>query len=146
MPDSGYIDTGVVGSYLFPKAFSEEAEAVLRSLQYCYISDLTEVEFYSLAAKKLRTHELSEAQVRHVIMTFESLVGQGHFQRLVMLPEDFARSKYYLSGLQTNLRALDSLHVAIAERLEAVLVTSDKNQAVGAEYFGLDVWRVGGIT
>lgn len=143
MIGKGYIDTGVVGSYLFPEKFSDEAEAVLQSVNFCYISDLTEVEFYSLAAKKLRTRECSEAQVRHVIMKFESLADQGYFQRVTMLPNDFIRTKYYLSELSNNLRTLDSLHVAVAERLEAVLVTSDKNHAEGAVHFGMNVKRIG---
>lgn len=142
MPAKGYVDTGVIGSYLFPEVFSEEAEAALRSFEIAYISDLTEVEFYSLAARKLRTGSLPEAQVRHVVQTFESLVEQGVFQRTAILSADYARSKYYLSALKTNLRTLDALHVAVAERLDAILLTSDKHQADGAEYFGVPVKRI----
>ncbi len=143
MIDKGYIDTGIVGSYLYPESFSDEVEALLQSIAICCISHLTEVEFYSLSARKMRTGQFTEAQVRHAMMKFDSLLEQGYFQRVAVVPDDYKRSKYYLSGLNTTLRTLDSLHIAIAERLGATLITSDRIQAEGADHFGIAVRRVG---
>lgn len=143
MSASAYLDTGVLGSYFFPEIFSDETEQLLQSIPQLVISNLTEVEFYSLAAKKLRTGKLDEAQVRHVIMKFEAFLAANHFQRTTIESADYIRSKAYLAELQTNLRTLDALHIAAAERLELPLITSDKFQADGAEFFGLTVLRVG---
>ena len=143
MIDKGYVDTGIVGSYLYPESFSDEVESVLQSIAVCSISHLTEVEFYSLSARKMRTGQCTEAQVRHAIMKFDSLLEQGYFHRVAVSPDDYRRSKYYLSGLNTNLRTLDALHIAMAERLGATLITSDRIQAEGADHFGVAVMRVG---
>jgi uncharacterized protein len=143
MSDSAYVDTGVLGSYFFPEVFSDETERLLQSIPRLVISNLTEVEFYSLAAKKLRTGKLDEAQVRHIIMKFEAFLAVDHFQRITLETADYVRSKAYLAELATNLRTLDALHIAAAERLGLPLMTSDKFQADGAEFFGLEVLRVG---
>lgn len=143
MSGSAYIDTAILGAYYFPEAFSDEAETALRELDEAVISELTEVEFFSLTAKKLRIGDLPEADVRRVMMKFENHLDEGFYHRVTVETADYRRALGYLAELNTGLRTVDSLHIAIADRLGLELITSDKIKAEGAEYFGVEVRRAG---
>lgn len=145
MSGSAYVDTGVLGSYYFPEAFSEEVEALLCDLDEPVISELTEVEFYSMAAKKLRTDNLSEAQIRRVLMKFQGHLNEGFYRRVGVEFADYQHALSYLAELKTSLRTVDAIHVAIADRRKLELITADRFEAEGAEYFGVPVRRIGSI-
>jgi predicted nucleic acid-binding protein len=142
MSDNGYVDTGVLGSYYFPETFSDAAESMLRSLDEVVISELTEVEFFSLAAKKLRTDNLSEADIRRVLMKFQSHIDEGFYRRVTVESADYRHARSYLSELKTGLRTEDAIHVAVAQRHGLDLITADRVQAESAAYFGVAVQRI----
>lgn len=139
MSTRAYVDTGVLGAYYFPEIASPAAEQALQALDEVVISWLTEVEFYSLSAKKQRASGLSEAATRRALMKFEEHVDEGYFSRVSLDALHYRRAKSYLAALTTSLRSLDALHVAVAAVEGLPLLTADRIQSLGAEQFGIPV-------
>jgi predicted nucleic acid-binding protein len=56
-----------------------------------------------------------------------------------MTAADFALAGYFLRRLDLPLRTLDALHISIAQRLDATLVTFDRRMADSARALGMAV-------
>jgi len=121
------------------------ADSLLQELAEVVISNLSEVEFFSLASRQRRIGEFSEAIVRSVLMKFQQHLEEGFYRRITIEAADYQHARGFLAELNTPLRSLDALHVAVAARHKLVLTSSDRIQARGAEQFGVAVLRVGGI-
>lgn len=130
-----YIDTSVLGAYYCPEPLSNVVEEILRGVEGPVISSLTEVEFFSLVAKKYRLKELTEPKARRALGAFTAHVTDGYYHRLVLTAEHYAEARTLIGALSTTLHTLDALHLAltISERLP--LITADTILAAAARKF-----------
>ncbi len=131
-----YIDTSLLVAAYLPESKSVKVQALL-SKTIPAISLLTEVEFCSAVAKKTRLHEIDKDQAQEVIALFNSHLEDDLFKRVGVTTQHFHFARYCLSKLQTSLRALDALHMAIASIEELTLITADTELAKAARFFSV---------
>ena len=120
-----YIDTSVLGAYYCPEPLSAAAEKALRRIDDPVISSLTEVEFYSLVAKKYRLNELSESKARQALEAFTAHVADGYYRRLMLAGDHYASARTLISAFNTALHTLDALHLALAISEKLPVLTAD---------------------
>lgn len=94
--ESAYIDTSVLGAYYCPEPSSAVAEEAILRLGTPVISNLSEVEFCSLVAKKCRLNELKKRQAREIIDLFSNHVAEGFFRRVPLTGAHFIKARALL--------------------------------------------------
>ncbi|MEA2108482.1 MAG: type II toxin-antitoxin system VapC family toxin [Pseudomonadota bacterium] len=121
-----YVDTSVLVGYYCPEALSSQAEELSREQIKPGLSSLTEVEFASAVAKKVRQRELSRIDGNRILAKFVSHVKAELFQMIPVEDHHWQLARGWIGLFATALRTLDALHLAIASDKELPLVTSDK--------------------
>ena len=124
--ESAYIDTSVLGAYYCPEPQSEAAERALRQVEVPVISNLSEVEFHSLIARKYRLKELSESRARAIIDLFGNHVSEGFYRRMALGNEHFIKARQFLGLMSSSLHTLDALHLAAAYSETIPVMTADQ--------------------
>ncbi len=135
---STYLDTSV----LLPTLIAEPTtEAVYDSLgaddRELLISDFAAAEVASALSRLVRMALLTDADASGRLADFDA------WRAAMSLPVDIAsdaRLAYmYVRRFDLGLRAPDALHLAIARRLDATLVTLDRRLATAARELGVAV-------
>lgn len=132
-----YIDTSVLGALFFRET---GAETVFERLEASSkaglrISAWSLTELASVGAIKQRMG-LIDAVTRQVAMATFQRFASDNLQLSEVDPADFRTAATLLDG-NNNLRSGDALHLAIARRLGATLLTLDKRQSAAAQTIGL---------
>ena len=99
------------------------------------MSDFTAAEFASAVARWVRTRELKETAARSALESFDLWLTRSA-QRVEVSPADIAAATTFLRRLDLPLRTPDAIHIAIAQRLGATLVTFDRRMAANAAALG----------
>lgn len=128
-----YLDTSVLVAYYFPEILSKAAEKFLLKNQSVALSDLSEVEFTSAIAKKIREGFLSKEDGFHVFSQFELHREEEMFEKISVSPEHYQLAKHWIAEFDTSLRTLDALHLAIASKEDLRLVTADRKFSESAK-------------
>jgi predicted nucleic acid-binding protein len=134
-----YLDTSILVAYYCPEALSEQAEQILRTQIRPALSELVEVELFSSVARKVREGGLSSVDAKRLMTQFLTHVQDGFYTRISVEPLHFDKARDWISILETPLRTLDALHLAIADSKKLRLVTADKTLANAANTFEVDV-------
>ena len=134
-----YIDTSVIVAYYCPEALSEKAEAFLITHLRPAISTLTEVEMFSALSRKVREGGLSRKDAGNIIAKFVSHVNGHFYDNLLVEPHHFQLARDWIGLLNTSLKTLDALHLAIAYAEGLTFVTADQRLAESARTLRLDV-------
>lgn len=132
-----YIDTSVLVAYYCPEPLSQTAEDTVRRAHVPAISPLTEVEFRSALAIKVRKEEMEAGEAERVLSRFQAHVEE---QRYLMLPigdEHYVLAADWIGRFSTTLRSLDALHLAVTFTSDMRLVTADQPLAESAGHFGV---------
>ena len=141
-----YVDTSFLAPLYIEEATSNQVEAYLRSQppRQASISEWTQVEFASLISRRVRMGELESEQVTQIFRTFEADCADT-YTVLKVSSLDFQLAISLLRHDQTTLRAVDALHLAIAQnRQTQTFLTLDKALTNTAQAFGIAV-NNGGI-
>ena len=133
-----YLDTSVTVAYYCPEALSLQVQDLLREQAKPALSFLTEVEFTSAVAKKVRLNELGSVDANRILAKFTSHVDAGLFRIIPVENHHYQLARGWIGLLTTPLRTLDALHLAIASSEESQLVTSDKSFFQAARMLDLD--------
>lgn len=133
-----YLDTSVIVAYYCPEALSLQVQDLLREQAKPALSFLTEVEFTSAVAKKVRLNELGSVDANRILAKFTSHVDAGLFRIIPGENHHYQLARGWIGLLTTPLRTLDALHLAIASSEELQLVTSDKSFFQAARMLDLD--------
>jgi uncharacterized protein len=136
---SAYLDTSV----LLPTLIAEPAtEAVYDCLGACeqelLISDFAAAEVASALSRLIRMAMLTDADASARLADFDA------WRAAMSTPVDIAASDarlayIYVRRFDLGLRAPDALHLAIARRLDATLITLDRRLAAAAGEMGIAV-------
>ena len=132
-----YIDTSVLGAIFFRET---GAEALLERLEVSAkhglrISAWSLTELASVGAIKQRMGHIDALTRQHAMATFQRFASDN-LKLAEVDPADFRAAATIIDG-SNNLRSSDALHLAIARRLGASLMTLDKRQADAAAGAGL---------
>ncbi|NOY70739.1 MAG: type II toxin-antitoxin system VapC family toxin [Deltaproteobacteria bacterium] len=133
-----YLDTSVLVAYYCPEALSRQVQSLLREQVKPALSVLTEVEFTSAVAKKIRLNELGNADANRILAKFTSHVEAGLYRMVPVENHHWRLARGWIGLFTTSLRTLDALHLAIASAEELQLITSDKQFYQAAEMFAVD--------
>lgn len=129
---SVYPDASFLVSLFAVDVTTVRAQAFLRAHKpELAISDFACAEFASAIARRVRMGDLSKAEGRRAFSGFDLWVARLG-QRTLVETADIAVADGYLRRLDLTLRASDAIHIAIAQRLGAELVTFDVTMAAAA--------------
>lgn len=132
-----YLDTSVLAAYYLPEARSDAVQQLLTESPAAAISSLTEVEFASAVARRVRMGELAQADGRRVLDRFALHVAEPCYLMLPLQQKEYEQAREWLAGLHIPLRTLDALHLAVASSHDLTLVTADKTLAQAAQSCGI---------
>ena len=130
-------DTRILVPIHVPERFSAAALARLAGTKEIHLSNLTELEFYSAHAKKIRRGSLTRPEVEQAADAFLVHWKTGVYLRSTVTEAMFQRALDFLKGFATPLRSLDALHLACCAASALVLVTADAALAGYAPHFGV---------
>lgn len=102
------------------------------------VSDFTEVEYMSAVARLHWMNRVDDAAARTIQARYHQWVD-AFTRKVRMSGDDLAVATKWLERLDLNLRGPDALHIAIAARLEARLVTLDHGMLAAARALRLQV-------
>lgn len=138
-----YLDTSALAKWYLNEPFSEEFEAFVQKQSAAAISRLTVVEFRCLLARRRRAREITKAVEAKVYTAFEKDIGAGFLEVHPVADEHLITALNLIKHLgKYPLRALDALHLVIAQSIHCrLLATADKIMADAAKAAGLAVIR-----
>jgi hypothetical protein len=129
------VDTSVIAAYYCPEALSEKAERKIRASTVPVISSLVEVELYSAVARKVRERTLSKANATEIQSLFRLHIDSGCYRLLSLEAGHYHVARDWIGKLETALKTLDALHLAICFAENATLLTADAGLARSAQHF-----------
>lgn len=136
------LDASVVVPLFVKDALADQARrAILRTKAVLILSDLASAEFISAIGRRLRAGELTLAEAREAIALLDTWAATIA-EVVETTAQDFAACTGYLRRLDLPLRTPDGLHIAIASRLGASLLSFDKQLIASAKKLGVAVERV----
>ena len=136
---SYYLDANVLVALLTPDPLSARAEAFLSTgAQGFFVSDFAATEFVSVVGRRIRTLEITLADGRIALANLDAWMARAA-QRVEIGTADVAVADAYLRRLDLTLLTPDALHIAIAGRIGAALVTFDRQMAASARTLKLEV-------
>ncbi len=130
-----YVDTSVLGAYYCPEALSLKADKVMQDIAHPVISLLTEVEFFSLVAKKRRQRDFSDAKAKKIQDEFLAHMANGYYGRVAIPVGHYLKARDMIAQLKTTLHTLDAIHLAITLQEKLPLITADKGLVAAARHF-----------
>lgn len=130
-----YLDTSVLLPLYVPEPLTDKAVTIFEDTNNAYISRLSEAEFYSALARKVRTGETERSVAQRVAELFERHLRANAYTVVQVTDEAFGQCIDYLRGFGNSLRTLDALHLATCARTQLLLVTADKTLARCAREF-----------
>lgn len=137
-----YIDTSVLVAYYCPEAISDTVEAILLSMERPAVSQLTVVELASALSRKIREGSLTRESGEEIISLFNTHINENRFAHYVLQSEHFTTAFKWISRLDTPLRPLDALHLAVAKICKMPIITSDSHLAQSARILGVDFQHI----
>ena len=135
---SVYLDASILVSFFAIDTLSSRAESVLKTQSGVIVSNFAAVEFASALARRVRIRLLTEQEARIAFSTFDAWADRTAI--LVNMDNtDISAAAAFLRRLDLTLRTQDALHVAMARRLDAALLTFDKQMREAARVLGVNV-------
>jgi predicted nucleic acid-binding protein len=122
-----YVDTSLLVPYYCPEALSRAAERTLRGDPRPAVSDLVEVEFLSALARKVRVRAMSAADATRTREQFLDHLRTGLYARIAVQRQHYEAACRWLARFTVSLRALDALHLALADVEGLRLATADRD-------------------
>jgi len=132
-----YLDTSVVIAFYLPEPRNAEVRKLFSGTGEIAISSLSEVEFHSAIARRVRMNELTKDDGLEVLSQFKVHVDDALYRMIPVEPRNYALARDWLATFHTPLRTLDAIHLAVAFSNGLAVVTADKVLAESARHFGV---------
>jgi predicted nucleic acid-binding protein len=133
-----FVDTSVLAAIYLPERLSDEAERLLAGDSIRAISELIEIEMYSVVSRRVRMREIRASDANAVIKRFEDDLRENLYRRLSVGESDFRTARNLLSRFDSPLRTLDALHISVVMGNNLRLITSDRKLAGAARKLKID--------
>ncbi len=131
-----YLDASLVIPTLVEEPLSGAVKAYLGTRPERLISDFAAAEVASGLSRLVRTGLLTAAEAAARLADFEAWRAATS-SPVEVHPADVRLAYAYVRRFDLMLRAPDALHLAIARRLDATLVTLDRRLEHAAQQFGI---------
>ena len=132
-----YLDASVLAALFVSEAASTEARRML-GLVEPLTSRLSMAEVSSAIARRARMGEIAIDDASARFQAFDEWIHEK-MVLIELLPDDFAVATQYVRRMTLGLRTPDALHIAMAKRVGAGLLTFDARMAQAARALGLEV-------
>jgi predicted nucleic acid-binding protein len=132
-----YLDTSVLVAFYLPERMSAKVQKHLSGSGKAAISSLSEVEFHSAVARRVRMNDLAKSDALKVLSQLRTHVDEGLYRMVPVEQHDYVLARDWLAAFDTPLRTLDALHLAVAFSNDFVLVTADRVFAECATRLGI---------
>lgn len=134
-----YLDASVIVALLTNDLFTSRADAYIRSHpDILIVSDFAGAEFASVIARRVRTREVTERVARRAFSEFDAWTARNT-ERTETTTVDVTTATRALRRLDLTLRTADAMNLAIAQRIDATLMTFDEKMTVAAKVLGVAV-------
>jgi predicted nucleic acid-binding protein len=135
---SVYLDANVLIALFIPDTLSARAIAAVGALSDPIIlSDIGALEVVSSIARLARSRELTQRTANEALSDFDAW-ADSH-SRIEIQTSDVAVALGFVRRFDINLHGADALHVAMAARAGAALLTFDAKMRANAKKVGLAV-------
>ena len=139
---STYPDTSVLVSLFVDDDFTLRARNFLRAyLPVLIISDFASAEFASALGNRVRRRDMALSDARQAIADFDRWKVRDTTSE-ALSTADVAEASSILRRFDLVIRTPDALHLAMARRVGAELVTFDERMADAARMLGLAVTSI----
>jgi predicted nucleic acid-binding protein len=134
-----YLDASVMLPILVKEPASAVVDAFMATLQQePWVSDFAAAEVASALSRLVRTGRLQAADGAVCLSDFD--IWRAAMTRPAEIhAADVRLADVYVRRFDLGLRAPDALHLAIARRLDATLITLDRRLAAAAREMGITV-------
>lgn len=135
-----FVDTSALVKFYYPEKDSDKIEAILLKSSHVYVSALTLVEMASALSKKVRTGGLAHIKETLLWNTFLDDLQTTQMELVSMDDRHYFKASDLIRkfGGKYGIKALDSLHLAVAHSLDnARFLSSDKTLTKVAVKMGL---------
>lgn len=134
-----YLDASVLVALFVIDPAAARAEAFLSAHPaIIVVSDFGAAEFSSAVARRVWMRDLTSDEGQLAFAHFDDWVARSASRQNV-IGADIEAADRILRRLDVNLRTPDAIHIAIARRVEATLVTFDRGMAAAAGVLGMAV-------
>jgi uncharacterized protein len=134
-----YLDASVIVAVLTKDVFTTRADTYIRShAPILIVSDFADAEFASVIARRVRMREVTRQTARAVFAELDAWVVRNT-ERAETTSADVAAATQALRRLDLTLRTADALNIAIAQRINATLMTFDDKMTFAAKALGVPV-------
>jgi predicted nucleic acid-binding protein len=134
-----YLDASVMLPILVKEPASVVVDAFMATVQQePWVSDFAAAEVVSALSRLVRTRRLQAVDGTDCLSDFD--VWRAAMTRPAEIhAADVRLADVYVRRFDLGLRAPDALHLAIARRLDATLITLDRRLAAAAREMGITV-------
>ncbi len=134
-----YLDSSVIVPLVTLDPFNDRVDAFLQNVQpVVIVSDFASAEVSSAIARRVRTGDLTRNEARMAFANLDAWVQQ-QARRVVLENPDVSLAEQFVRRLDSNLRAPDAIHIAVAIRLSLTLVSLDGAMRAAAQRLGCPV-------
>ena len=134
-----YLDASFLVALLTPEPLNPRAESFnQRHPTPSIVSDYAAAEFASAISRRCRDGDFTIEQARTALATLDGWIA-GAARLIEVLPVDIAFAAGFLRRLDLSLRTPDAIHIAMAQRVGATLVTFDRQMAAAARVLSVPV-------
>ncbi|MEQ1707612.1 MAG: type II toxin-antitoxin system VapC family toxin [Terricaulis sp.] len=133
-----YVDANILVALFTGDALSERASSLVAAQSDTFIvSDVAALEFSSAVARMVRAKVLSPKSAKDTYSDFDLWVGAAESAQIAAT--DIEAATAIVRRFDINLHGADAIHVAIAMRMSAGLLTLDNKMRSNARKLGLVV-------
>ena len=132
-----FLDTSIVVAYYIEESYSDQAQEVFRRDGDLCLSELVEIEVFSVLSRLVRVGSMDIEEARHTGELFVEHLDAGLYTRLRLQTDHYRWARNAIARFDLPLKAPDALHLAAAQGDGLNLITADRQLARNAE--ALDV-------
>jgi uncharacterized protein len=133
---SVYMDASFIVPLFLEDAFSERADTLIAFQTGLVVSDWCAVEVSSVLMRQTRIRAISLQTANTILANFDT--WRANLEDVATAAIDMAAAALFVRHPDLALRGPDALHIAIASRLGAKLLTFDAKMAAAATALGVE--------
>jgi uncharacterized protein len=134
-----YFDASAIAAIILPERSSDAVAALVDTTEAdIRVSEFSIAETSSAISRLFRMKQHNRQEAERLFLDVDRWV-EDVASLVDIQSSDFARATDLVRDLDLKLRAPDALHLAISERLDARLITLDRNLAAAARAVGATV-------